>query len=217
MASYFRLTLDTTAPGGVGLVINNGAVNTASPVVNLAIACTDSDKTGYQMKIWGIDGAATESAATWETYSATKQVTLPTGDGSKTVYVKVRDDVYNESASASDTITLDTSVPEVTIQSQDVQKISKISPKNVSTIIWQADVAITEWIIKVVDSINATHEDGTVVPITGGSTNITGTEKAAATNVTTKIYGADLETASSGDGEKILKIFVKNAAGTWSN
>ena len=217
MASYFRLTLDTTAPGGVGLVINNGAVNTSSPVVNLAIACTDSDKTGYQMKIWGIDGAATESAATWETYSATKQVTLPTGDGSKTVYVKVRDDVYNESAAASDTITLDTSVPEVTIQSQDVQKISKISPKNVSTIIWQADVAITEWIIKVVDSINATHEDGTVVPVTGGSTNITGIEKAATTNVTTKIYGADLETASSGDGEKILKIFVKNAAGTWSN
>ena len=33
-------------------------------------------------------------------------------------------------------------------------------------------------------------------------------------NVTVK--GADLEAASSGDGVKIVKVFVKNAAGTWS-
>ena len=30
------------------------------------------------------------------------------------------------------------------------------------------------------------------------------------------INGADLETASAGDGVKIVKVFVKNAAGTWS-
>lgn len=32
-----------------------------------------------------------------------------------------------------------------------------------------------------------------------------------------QIYqGTDLETASSGDGVKIVKVFVRNAAGTWS-
>ena len=41
-----------------------------------------------------------------------------------------------------------------------------------------------------------------------------GYKKATAINVTIK--GADLATASSGDGTKIIKVFVKNAAGTWS-
>ena len=181
MASYFRLTLDTTAPSGVGLTINNGAVYTTSAQVTLAISCSDADKTGYQMKIWGIDGAASEATATWETYSATKTVTLTSGDGNKTVYVKIRDDVYNES-------------------------------------IWNCDVEIVAWKVKVVDSINASESDGTQIGTTGGSTNVSGnTTKSAETNVTTTIYGADLEAASAGDGEKILKIFVQNAAGSWSN
>lgn len=41
-----------------------------------------------------------------------------------------------------------------------------------------------------------------------------GYKKATAIDVTIK--GADLATASSGDGTKIIKVFVKNAAGTWS-
>ena len=59
---------------------------------------------------------------------------------------------------------------------------------------------------------------GTQIPATGGSTNVSGTaggyKKNTAINVTVK--GADLEAASSGDGVKIVKVFVKNAAGTWS-
>ena len=43
----------------------------------------------------------------------------------------------------------------------------------------------------------------------------TGTFKAS-TAISCKIYGKDLEAASSGDGEKIIKVFVKNAHGTWS-
>ena len=45
--------------------------------------------------------------------------------------------------------------------------------------------------------------------------NATGTFKASAA-ISCKIYGKDLETASSGDGEKIIKVFVKNTHGTWS-
>ena len=43
----------------------------------------------------------------------------------------------------------------------------------------------------------------------------TGTFKAS-TAISCKVYGKDLEAASSGDGEKIIKVFVKNAHGTWS-
>ena len=104
MASYFNLTLDTLAPIISAFSINNGASVTTSVNVTLSISCEDA----ASMKIWGINGVATESAASWETFSATKAVQLTSGDGSKTVYIKVRDSVYNESAVSSDTITLST-------------------------------------------------------------------------------------------------------------
>lgn len=56
MASFFKLVLDTLAPSGVSLSINSGAEYTTSRNVTLAIGTSDSDTTGYQMKIWGIDG-----------------------------------------------------------------------------------------------------------------------------------------------------------------
>ena len=56
------------------------------------------------------------------------------------------------------------------------------------------------------------------IPVTSGSTNTSGTEGGykADTAINVTINGADLEAASSGDGVKIIKVFVKNAAGTWS-
>ena len=76
MASFFNLILDTLAPSGVTLKINNGAQYTTTREVTLNIGTTDSDTVGYQMKIWGIDGIDTESAASWETFSTSKTVTL---------------------------------------------------------------------------------------------------------------------------------------------
>ena len=169
------------------------------------------------MKVWGIDGASSEDSASWETFASTKSIALSTGDGLKTVYVKVRDDVCNETAAASATITLDTSVPAVTIIGPDVSRISKTAPKNVATFSFTSDVAFTEYKIKVVPSKSSLHDAGTLIGTANGSTNMTatGTFKAS-TAISCKIYGKDLEAASSGDGEKIIKVFVKNAHGTWS-
>lgn len=217
MASYFNLTLDTLAPQGLTIKLNNGSQYTTSKAVQLAINVTDESAVGYQMKVWGIDGIAKESDAVWETLANVKDITLPTGDGLKTVYVKVRDDVCNETAAASATITLDTSVPAVTIIGPDVSRISKTAPKNVATFSFTSDVAFTEYKIKVVPSKSSLHDAGTLIGTANGSTNMTatGTFKASAA-ITCKIYGKDLEDASSGDGEKIIKVFVKNAHGTWS-
>lgn len=183
----------------------------------LAINVTDESADGYQMKVWGIDGIAKESDAVWETLANVKDITLPTGDGLKTVYVKVRDDVYNETAVTSTSITLDTSVPAVTIIGPDVSRISKTSPKDVATFSFTSDVAFTEYKIKVVPSKSSLHDAGTLIGTANGSTNMsaTGTFKAS-TAISCKIYGKDLEIASSGDGEKIIKVFVKNTIGTWS-
>lgn len=217
MASYFNLVLDTLAPQGLTIKLNNGSQYTTSKAVQLAINVTDESANGYQMKVWGIDGIAKESDAVWETLANVKDITLPTGDGLKTVYVKVRDDVCNETAAASATITLDTSVPAVTIIGPDVSRISKTAPKNVATFSFTSDVTFTEYKIKVVPSKSSLHDAGTLIGTANGSTNMTatGTFKAS-TAISCKIYGKDLEAASSGDGEKIIKVFVKNAHGTWS-
>ena len=217
MASYFNLTLDTLAPQGLTIKLNNGSQYTTNKTVQLAVNVTDESADGYQMKVWGIDGIAKESDATWETLANIKNVTLSTGDGLKTVYVKVRDDVYKETVAASATITLDTSVPAVTIIGPDVSKISKTSPKDVATFSFTSNTAFTEYKIKVVPSNSSLHDAGVQIGTANGSTNMTatGTFKAS-TAISCKIYGKDLEAASSGDGEKIIKVFVKNAHGTWS-
>lgn len=221
MASYFNLTLDTTAPSGLTLTINDGAMYTSKTAVELAIGLADETATGYQMKIWGIDGVADEESASWETFATSKNVNLPTGDGLKTVSIKVRDDVGNETSVVTDTITLDTTVPVVTITGPDKSKISKVDGFNKSIFSFMSDVEFVEYKVCVVPATQSTQEAGTAIGTTGGSINTSGTseetpyEANKATTVT--LMGADLETASSGDGVKIVKVFVRTAAGLWSN
>lgn len=219
MASYFNLALDTTAPTGLTLSINDGAMYATSTAVNLTIGLTDSPTTGYQMKIWGIEGATEETAASWETFATSKSVNLTTGDGLKTVYIKVRDDVGNETAQVTDTITLDTTVPVVTITGPDKSKISKVTGYDTSIFSFMADVEFAEYKVCVVPATLSTQEAGTLIPVTGGSQNTSGSEGnyQADTAITVTIKGADLESASSGDGTKVVKVFVKTAAGLWSN
>lgn len=218
MASYFNLALDTTAPTGLTLSINDGAMYATSTAVNLTIGLTDSPTTGYQMKIWGIEGATEETAASWETFATSKSVNLTTGDGLKTVYIKVRDDVGNETAQVTDTITLNTAVPVVTITGPDKSKISKVTGFDTSIFSFMSDVAFAEYKVCVVPATLSTQEAGTLIPVTGGSINTSGNEGdyPADTAITVTIKGADLESASSGDGTKVVKVFVKTVAGLWS-
>lgn len=218
MASYFNLTLDTLAPSGLTLAINDGALYATSTAVKLTIAVEDESTTGYQMKIWGIDRVADESSANWENFAPSKSVNLTSGDGLKTVYIKVRDDVGNESAQVSDTITLNTAVPVVTITGPDKSKISKVSGFNTAIINFTADVEFEEYKVCVVPQSNSTQDAGTLIPTDGGSINTSGSsgEYPASENIQVTITGTDLEAAASGDGVKIVKVFVKTAAGIWS-
>lgn len=225
MANFFNLTLDTTGPANPTISIESGASYATAQLVNLTIATSDGTTTGYQMKIWGnVDTTYdtnvkdTEALSQWITYATTKQVKLLTGDGTKTVYLKIRDDVYNESAQASDAITLDTTRPVVTISGPDVSKISEQSGKDVASFSFTVDQAFIEYKVKVVASSGSAENTGTQIPVTAGSTNMSGIagNYAAATAINCTIKGTDLETASAGDGAKVVKIFVKDAAGNWS-
>lgn len=219
MASYFNLTLDTTAPSGLTLSINDGAIYTSKTSVKLTIGVSDGQTSGYQMKIWGISGVDNEGSASWETFATEKTVELATGDGLKTVHIKVRDDVGNESAEVTDDITLDTKVPVVNITGPDKAKISKVSGFDKSKIRFTVDVAFEEYKVCVVPQTNSTQDAGTTIPSDGGSINTSGTDGGyeASTPIEVTIAGADLATASAGDGVKIVKVFVKTAAGLWSN
>ena len=219
MASYFNLTLDTTAPAGVTLQINSGALYATSRPVTLTIGVSDEQTTGYQMKVWGdIDGASEEGAASWETFATEKSVTLTTGDGLKTVHVKIRDDVGNESADVTDTITLNTAVPVVTVTGPDKSRISKVSGFDTSIINFTSDVAFDEYKVCVVTANSSTQDSGMTIGSTHGSINTSGTsgDYPASENIQVTIKAADLEAASSGDGTKIVKVFVKTEAGIWS-
>lgn len=226
MATDFTLTLDTTAPAGVAVSLAAGATYATSRDISAGITTSDGDTTGYQMKVWGDVDAAydasvqpLEANSTWISYAAAKAIRLSNGDGVKTVYVKIRDDVYNESAQASDAITLDTSAPVPNINvAPSASKVSKVTGKDQITFGWQADAAFVEYKVKVVPASGSTEAAGTTLLTTNGSANVSGNagNYNASTTITTTIDGADLEAASAGDGAKVIKVFVKDAAGNWS-
>lgn len=225
MASYFNLTLDTTGPANPQIILESGAQYANAQLVQATISCSDADKTGYQVKIWGdvdtaydADVQATEANSNWISWTASKQIKLSSGDGSKTVYLRIRDDVWNQSGQASSSIILDTTKPIVTISGPDVSKISKVSGKNIASFSFSVDSIFDEFKVKVVSSTGADHNSGTQIPTTGGSTNMSGNagDYPASTPINCQVYGADLETGSAGDGTKIIKVFVKDKAGNWS-
>lgn len=227
MANFIYLTLDTTAPSSPSLSIAGGATYASAQLVDLAIGTTDGDTSGYQMLIWGsVDNTydsniqSTEAASTWITYNNSKQIKLSDTTGTKTIYLKIRDDVHNESSQVSDTIILDNSIPVVTVTNSDVSKVSKKTGKNVASFSFSVNEVFTEYKLKVVSSSGAAESTGTLIPTTNGSTNTSGSGQdfdTSTTPITVTINGADLELASSGDGQKIIKVFVKDKSGLWSN
>lgn len=225
MANFIYITLDTTAPTNPVITISGGAVYTTNQLVNLNISVDDADKTGYQMLIWGsVDSAyntsiqATEATSAWIPYSATPQVKLSSGDGAKSINIRVRDDVNNASGIAVDSISMDTSLPTVTVTTPDVSKVSKVAGKDTFSFTFSSNEAFSEYKVKLVGATGATENTGTLIPTTGGSTNTSGSGSFTSGQVVTvTVKGLDLESAgATTDGQKIVKIFVKDASGQWS-
>lgn len=225
MTNFFTLILDTTSPTSVSILLDGGAQFATQQLINATINTSDLTTTGYQMKIWGdvdllhdTNIQDTELKSSWITYLSTKQIKLLSGDGNKSISVRLRDDVYNESAIASSSILLDEDMPVVTVTNPDVSKISKINGKNIASFSFTSDSKFSEYKVKVVSSSGVSHDSGVQIPTTAGSVNMSGTGSFEAnTPIDCQINGKDLEVASSGDGNKIIKVFVKDEAGNWSS
>jgi hypothetical protein len=228
MATNFTLELDTTGPQSPAVVIEGGAAYSGDFAVDIAVTTSDSPTTGYQVKIYGdVDDAAdtaryrtAEANAPWISLGAGTftGIQLTSGDGSKTVKVKIRDDVFNPSSEATDTITVDSTlpVPNITV-APDYTKISKQTGKRTSTFTFQSSEAVQAWKVKAVSGSGAVHSSGTQIPTTNGSTGVSGGSLAASTPQVVAIDGADLETALGADGTTTIKVFVQDAnTGIWS-
>lgn len=100
-------TDDVTAPTG-SLRIDGGATYANSSSVTLSLSGADLG-TGLAQAI--VANSNDFSGATWADYAASLPWALPTGDGTKTVYLKLRDRAGNESEVYTDAIVLDTTAP----------------------------------------------------------------------------------------------------------
>jgi len=105
----YTLYRDTASPSGT-VSINGGAAWTTGPNVNLALAASNptAGDPVFDMRI-STDGAMDTEA--WQPFAASVGVTLPSGDGTKTVLVQYRNGAGATSAVVSDTIGLDTTDP----------------------------------------------------------------------------------------------------------
>ena len=101
------ITLDSAAPSGV-VSINSNADYTTSLSSTLTISTTDVTSEVAQMMV---SENSDFSGAAWETYSTSKSYTLSSGDNTKTVYIKFKDNADNESIAYSDTIIYDATPP----------------------------------------------------------------------------------------------------------
>src|SRR3989338_4205829 len=101
------IKIDTASPSG-SIKINNDASYTAQSDAILILSASDSSS-GLSGMMFSNDNSNWSSA---ETYSTAKTWSLSFGSGKKTVYVKFKDTAGNWSSVYSDTIIVDTSVPE---------------------------------------------------------------------------------------------------------
>jgi len=100
-------TDDETAPTG-SVRIDAGATYANSRAVELNLTATDAG-TGVAQAMAA--NSSDFAGAAWVDYAASLAWTLPPGDDTKTVYLKLRDWAGNESEPYSDSIVLDTTAP----------------------------------------------------------------------------------------------------------
>ena len=99
---------DTTPPSGT-MSVNGGASYTKLAAATVNSAVSDSGSGIYQMRI----DPGTGTYGAWIAYSATSAITLPPGDGVKTVSAQYIDNASNF-VTLTDTIVLDTAPPATT-------------------------------------------------------------------------------------------------------
>ncbi len=178
------VTMDTVKPTGT-ININSSALYAASQTVTLNLSGTDASS-GISTMSFSTDNT---NWTTPVTYATSKAFTLPTGDGTKTVYVKYFDKVGNASLVYSKSIVLDMLPPEGTVK-----------VNGGAAYISQATATL---------NLSAT-DAGLGVSMMSFSANGT-TWSTAETYAATKTW-----TFPAGDGSKTVYVKFQDKTGKWS-
>lgn len=251
--------LDTSVPTGVLSIYEaNGttAKPSISPLATLAahVGCTDDSLGAIQFKLYGdftyesqSAQGITEQAAEWQTltldsgktYQTVLDMYCTSGDGVKTIYLKVKDNAGNVSTAVSQQFTYDTSAPEVEVSDIDYNRLSKVHVlrRNNSGEISGKYADQTNFVFTPNEAIQAykvvAYEDQTAaeagshsddpIPSTAGSVNMSATGLNSNAAVSAMIKGLDFENALGGasvahekDGAHIVVVYVQDLGGTWS-
>jgi hypothetical protein len=109
---------DTTAPSG-SVTVNGGDGATGSRAVSVGLAATDATGVVAYRVAEGTDCSAASWTAVTSTlsFSTSTPLTVSSGDGVKTICAQFKDATGNISTTSTDTITLDTLLPGVTLTS----------------------------------------------------------------------------------------------------
>lgn len=237
----FTLT-DSNLPTSIASVALNGVTQNASEYTYDSttgkltfVNSAPGDGVSIEVRYTGL--LDIEGAADWQNWGAsgnTKVVSIKlddtfaadTNNGNRVIKVKVRDDVYNESAEATVTAVLDTTKPVVSIVLEDDHndrtpnpKVSREDGKRTYGFSWQCNEDFAEYKICVV--ANSTEAVTTAAPIAQTySSNMSGTGTfPKETPLRSVIDGRDLynnSVVSGTDGHYVIKIFVKDISGNWS-
>lgn len=219
MSASFVLNLDTSPPASPSLLIEDGVLGTGSTVVLVTIGTADFQAGANdvaEMKLWG-DVNPTgdllvqplEDASSWQIFGLVRTVVLVSGTGLRTIYLRLRDDVHNESAAVSASVYLDTSYPVVSIvQGIDYPRISRVPGYDTRQFTWHSNLDFIQSEVRVVPTASSPHTSGLLIQGSGGG--------SAGIEYQTLLSGADLEANSPGDGPKVIKVFVESVAGVWS-
>lgn len=215
MANFVNITLDKTAP--VLLSIAVGSVERTNSTGHNVSFNVSGGSDVAQYKLWAAAGhftnpaANTEGAATWENFSVIGTandvaVTIDSAaDGLKTLSAKVRDDVGNESGSASDSLTYDSTGPtlvSITINNGDSKTGS--TTVDVDFAISPSDTYLTDWLIWG-DLANGESTKGAAEGGTGYTNfSVQGTPNTVSVGL------------SIGDGTKTLTAIVRDDLGNES-
>lgn len=108
----YRLTVQTipdATPPALTVRLADGKASTNQNPVPVTLAATE-DLSGVTEMAFSTDGA---NFGAWQPFQVTSMQQISPGDGTKTVWAKVRNGVGLESAPASDTVLLDTTPPSV--------------------------------------------------------------------------------------------------------
>ncbi|MBU0574035.1 MAG: Ig-like domain-containing protein [Candidatus Margulisbacteria bacterium] len=179
------ITIDTLHPSVESIALTNtydgGSIYTRSTTISVEASGVSAEAVAMNI---AEDAAFTSNPTGWLTYNVNYEYALAAGDGTKTVYYKVRDIASNESNTVNDSIVLDTTPPtQVTLSSPaDNSATNDLTP----TLAWTAATDVTSGI--------GSYEvswDGTIVSTQGATTSFAFTASQTEASHTWEVRARD--------------------------